>query len=513
LYTPKPDPSPAPPVREGCGVWNSPVTKEKSLLRPWEFRFLNHSHSCRFPGDWNSPGLEKLWLYNLHYFDDLTTAAAKSSKLHRELLELWIEGNPPGRGNGWEPYPISLRVVNWIKWVLAGNTPPAHFVQSLAMQVRFLCERLEYHLLGNHLFANAKALVFAGMFFNGTEAEKWFSWGMAILRKEIPEQILSDGAHFERTPMYHTIILEDMLDMANLFQAYGKDLPTSWRDKIEAMLTWLAGMIHPDGQISLFNDSALGIAAEPEEIFAYAGCLRLDSEKKKTNHQFLSFPESGYIRWESDSALVLLDVGEIGPEYLPGHAHADTLSFEMSLYGQRVIVDSGTSCYGISDERLRQRQTSAHNTVSVDGEDSSEVWSGFRVARRARPCDMAISEHQGKVKVRCSHDGYLRLPGKVKHRREWTLAEQEVIITDTLSGEYGTACARLFFHPKVEIERTEANCFRALLADERFANIKVKGGSTELRKSTYHPCFGVVEKNLSLHILFSGNQCVTIISW
>ena len=152
---------------------------------------------------------------------------SENSKLHSELLQLWIEGNPPGKGNGWEPYPTSLRVVNWIKWVLAGNIPPADFYQSLAMQVRFLCKRLEYHLLGNHLFANAKALVFAGLFFNGPEAEKWFSCGMAILGKEIPEQVLADGGHFERSPMYHSIILEDMLDMANLFQAYGKDLPCS----------------------------------------------------------------------------------------------------------------------------------------------------------------------------------------------------------------------------------------------------------------------------------------------
>jgi hypothetical protein len=40
------------------------------------------------------------------------------------------------------------------------------------MQVRFLRKRLEVHLLGNHLFANAKALVFAGLYFSGDEAEE-----------------------------------------------------------------------------------------------------------------------------------------------------------------------------------------------------------------------------------------------------------------------------------------------------------------------------------------------------
>jgi uncharacterized heparinase superfamily protein len=458
--------------------------------------------------------LEKLWIYNLHYFDELATSASEDSELHSELLQLWIDGNPPGQGNGWEPYPTSLRIVNWIKWVLAGNIPPEGFYQSLAIQTRFLCKRLEYHLLGNHLFANAKALVFAGLFFNGPEADKWLSCGMAILGKEIPEQVLADGGHFERSPMYHSIILEDMLDIANLFQAYDNDLPALWNGKIEAMLTWLAGMIHPDRQISLFNDSALGIAAKPDKILAYAGRLGVGSENKRNNLQALySLQESGYIRWQSDSALMLLDVGEIGPTYLPGHAHADTLSFEMSLHGQRFIVDSGTSCYGISAERLRQRQTGAHNTVSVDGEDSSEVWSGFRVARRASPCDLTISKHKGEVKVRCGHDGYLRLPGKVMHHREWSLSEEKVIITDTLSGKYETACARLFFHPLITIESLGANIFKARLADGKFSDIKVIGGSAELTKSTYHPGFGVVEDNCCLHISFIGNKAETIISW
>ncbi|MFB1490650.1 MULTISPECIES: heparinase II/III family protein [unclassified Thiocapsa] len=50
---------------------------------------------------------------------------------------------------------------------------------------------------------------------------------------------------------------------------------------------------------------------------------------------------------EAGSAVALLDVAPIGPDYLPGHAHADTLSFELSLFGQRVIVNGGTSRYRI----------------------------------------------------------------------------------------------------------------------------------------------------------------------
>jgi hypothetical protein len=47
--------------------------------------------------DWNDPAREKLWLYNLHYFDDLNAvAAAKRTAWHRALLARWVAENPPG---------------------------------------------------------------------------------------------------------------------------------------------------------------------------------------------------------------------------------------------------------------------------------------------------------------------------------------------------------------------------------------------------------------------------------
>ena len=186
-------------------IWNRIWRKRLSFLRrPFpststsplgDFEFLNTKGN---PNGWNDPRFEKLWLYNLHYFEKYCTA---------ELIERWIKENPIGHGNGWEPYPISLRVVNWIKYFMRrGQSPRPTERESLETQVRWLSKRLEYHLLANHLLANAKALVFAGVFFGD---EKWYRKGMTIYRKELPEQICADGVHFERSAMYHSIILED----------------------------------------------------------------------------------------------------------------------------------------------------------------------------------------------------------------------------------------------------------------------------------------------------------------
>ena len=149
------------------------------------------------------------------------------------------------------------------------------------------------------------------------------------------------------------------------------------------MLTWLHVMSHPDGQISFFNDAAFDIAAPYESLLDYAGRLGFPEPPAERGSRYLE--ESGYCRLENERAVVICDVARVGPNYQPGHAHADTLSFELSVYGFRVFVNSGVSEYGVSEERLRQRGTAAHNTLELNNADSSEVWHGFRVARRACP--------------------------------------------------------------------------------------------------------------------------------
>ena len=133
----------------------------------------------------------------------------------------------------------------------------------LALQVRWLSKKIEWHILGNHLFANAKALVFAGLFFQGREANAWLAKGLRILSNEIPEQILPDGEHFERSPMYQTIILEDLLDLINLSNAFPDNLIVDFTKDLKStatkMLNWLIAMCHQDGEISFFNDASIGL--------------------------------------------------------------------------------------------------------------------------------------------------------------------------------------------------------------------------------------------------------------
>jgi len=483
--------SPAPIRREMVRDWQKGPLRKPMMLDSCLFRYLNQVHPVEQRSDWNNPAYPKLWLYNLHYFDDLNALDASQRRAwHRQLIKRWISENPVGEGSAWEPYPLSLRIVNWIKWIIDGEEPSATLLDSLACQVRYLTQRLEFHLLGNHLLVNAKALVFAGLFFGGRESANWLIQGEQILEREIREQILADGGHFERSPMYHLLILEDLLDLFNLYNLFEKPYPPYWRDVIEKMLSWSAVMRHPDGEIPLFNDAAMGVAPMPNQLDDYA--LKLGFQVSESE-QSRFFQPSGFVSLQSQSARVLADIGTVGPDYLPAHAHAETFSFEFSLGEQRVFVNSGTSLYELGPEREFQRSTEAHNTVEVDGENSSEVWASFRVARRARVSEQKFVINSGSSFVSATHDGYARLKPPVLHQRSWWLNSGSLQITDHLRGNSEHTLQIIFIlHPDVRVAKSEEGFH--LTVDETDIKILFQPDSRldSLSVETkYYPEFGI----------------------
>jgi uncharacterized heparinase superfamily protein len=407
-----------------------------------------------------------------------------------------------------------------VKWSWAGDALPPVCLHSLALQARWLAARMEWHLLGNHLFSNAKALVFAGLFFSGDEADRWLAEGLRVIARQLPEQVLADGGHFERSPMYHALALEDLLDLINAAAAWPLQIDQAdsdrWRKVAGDMLAWLQGMLHPDGEIALFNDAAMGIAAAPAALRDYATRLGLKVPKQPAPQglSLESWADSGYIRMASSNAVALLDVAPVGPDYLPGHAHADTLSFELSVDGQRVIVNGGTSRYGVGPERMRERSTSSHSTVQVAGQNSSEVWDGFRVARRARPFDLQTAHDADHVRVGCSHDGYCRLPGRPVHRRTWSMDAKGLTVTDTVKGQGDQpAVARFILHPDTRLVRVDDATWIATLLSGLVVEFTIGSGSGRLEPAHYAPEFGKAQETHCLAVHLSSGQAVTRITW
>lgn len=456
------------------------------------FTFLNHSIPFRSAEDWNSCTTDKLWLYNLHYFDFLKQEDFRAGFEAGKWLDRWITENPPFRGNGWEPYPLSLRIVNWIKWVYSGNVLSASQEASLALQADALEQQLEYHLLANHLMTNGKALIFAGTFFKGDSAERWLRKGWQIYEREIKEEILSDGGHFERSVMYHSIILEDLLD---IWQLTKNEILC---EPIRKMLIFLQEMCHPDRQIALFNDAASGIASSPDALFDYAEKSGF-SVPLTVSDRVADFADSGYTHVSCGKWDLFADTCGIDPSYQPGHSHADTFTFELSCNGKRIVTDTGTSCYQ-GKERLWQRGTAAHNTVTVDDRNSSEIWSAHRVGARAKIIKRSLLKNE----LEACHNGF---PGII-HRRKWSWDRESVTILDTLHGNgvhHIKSC--LHFMPQTEVELTGENILKT---NAGFSVQLPQNCKVEIEYNDAGFQFGKLEKHISVCCSYHGKIPVTL---
>jgi uncharacterized heparinase superfamily protein len=514
------------PRRAADGPFVATAARAPSMTGPQSFRFLNEERSITAVSDWDRADVPLLWLYNLHYFDDLAaTDAAARTAWHGAIIERWRRENPAPRAPGWDPYPVSLRIVNWIKAAITGLPFADSPIASLAQQARWLSRRIEWHLLGNHLIANAKALLYAGLFFEGPEADRWLAAAQRIMLVELGEQCLRDGGHFERSPMYHSIILEDVLDMINAARHWpgviDRNLLVRLEDTAARMLSALQVMRHPDGEIGLFNDAAFGVAPTPSALADYAS--RLDiipndlSLHRRTREGAVAgrlLEDTGYARVATAQAVLIVDVAPIGPDYLPGHAHADTLAFELSLSGQRLFVNGGTSRYGLGDERLWERQTASHNTVTVDNEDSSEVWSGFRVARRAYPRERLFEEEDEAIRIACCHDGYCRLSGRPLHCRRWRLSAHELVIEDELrSSRRHGAVARFKLHPAIRAQADSPGCWTLALPGGGKARFSVEQGRPGTEAGRYASEFGKVTETTTLTSELIDNKSRATLRW
>jgi uncharacterized heparinase superfamily protein len=452
-------------------------------LRAGRFAFLHRTEDLGWPPRWDDDSLPRLWLYNLHYFEFLESLPYESG---RALILDWIARHPLARGRvGWEPYPISLRLLSWCGWLFATHRSRveqdpellALAWPSIWLQAEWLARHIETHLRGNHLLENAAALAYCGACFAGP-GDRWLPLGLAWLERELPEQILPDGVHFERSPMYHARAVQVL---AQLVATGVPDLVACVADPLARAKVALAKLCHPDGEIALLNDAAFGIARHPGDL--------LDQPARDGAY---ALRDAGYYGARAAGHYIVCDAAPIGPDYQPGHAHGDLLSFELSLAGQRVIVDAGVHGYDGDPLRAWCRSTRAHNTVEIDGQDQCEFWSTFRVARRGRPRDVAWTARPGGFSLSAWHDGYDRLRGQPRHAREFRWYDDGVLLVRdrVTSSRPALAVSRLHLHPDCAIEEISGLLARIRHPGGRFAVAFAGAGRLAEEASTYCPEFG-----------------------
>ncbi len=399
------------------------------------FQFINIQHRFEEGIDWNHHQYGKLWTYNLNYFEFLSQPSLPKAK-GLQLIKDFIKKEAILK-DGVEPFPIALRLIFWVKFLSKYQINDASITTCLARQLQYLSTIPEYHLLGNHLLENGFGLLFGAAYCKNA---KLLQQAEQIIIEQLQEQILPDGGHFELSPMYHHTMLYRVLDCINLLQNNANQLSTNLlkflQEKAAMMLGWMEEIAFANGDMPCLNDSIGGIAPSTHDLQTYAQQLGIKTATIKLK-------ESGYRKFLKTQYEILIDVGMIGPDYIPGHAHSDTFNFVVYHRGQPLIVDTGISTYEKNARRNLERSTCSHNTVMVAAQEQSVVWGGFRVAQRAKITMLQESTDQ----IVAAHNGYKNLA--CQHERTFLLRERAIEIRDRLTNNK-KGVAFLHFHPTIK---------------------------------------------------------------
>lgn len=416
------------------------------LLLENRISLLNHERTLTFKEE-DLVDETPLWKFNLHYFEYLIGLAVRYKETNstvyitaiEKIFDSYIESNPfPAT------YAASLQITNLliVLDILDDNVQRQvsdkiyHYLYKI---YRRLLAGMEVHLLGNHYYENLKAVIFASYVFNES---KVYDVALKKLKKQTQEQFLPDGMHFELSPMYHKIMLENLIRITCCFNET-VNMPKWLYDTIQRAINALAYLEEGVERTPLFNDAGDNVSKSYKQLLSAAKRLYGIEPERISGLQ-----SAGYYRLNSSNISVLVDVGEIGPDYLPGHGQCDCLSFELYIKGNPLFVNSGTYQY---QGKLRNyfRSTSAHNTVKIGNTEQSECWKEHRVGRRIHNINSKVYKHS----IKGSYDNY---KGN-KHEREITLENQMFIVLDKTNAEGSMVHSFLHisnsYHTKIEKQK------------------------------------------------------------
>jgi hypothetical protein len=476
------------------------------------------------------------------------SGAAKYFEELAEQLDSWFAACPSGLGPNWaSSLEAAIRLVNWsIAWQLIGGAGCRQFESPryAALRLRWLRSVFEHaefvrgwfslhSSANNHLIGEAAGLFVAGVTWpHWKRASLWADTGKRVLEREALAQNAPDGVNREQAVWYQHFVLDFLVFCLLAGRANGRRFSAEYEARIESMLDYLASIMDAGGNVPQFGDAddgRMARLAQGEGFCPYksllatgailfgrgdfklkAGALddktraligpgadeeygRLDTKKTRLPLR-RTFPHGGcYVLgcdFDTPAEIRLVaDAGPLGYRSIAAHGHADALSFTLSAAGRELLIDPGTYAYHTRGAwRQYFRGTSAHNTVRIDGLDQSVQGGNFLWLKKANAaCSVWLSSAE-KDCFEGWHDGYLRLPDPVKHRRliELDKRAHRIVVEDTLEMAEDHE-VELFFHCHEEsrvgavdggfvVRRGEAS-LRITLPGTQGARIELLSGS------------------------------------
>lgn len=464
-------------------LWPGDSTRGADIMRG-EYRFAGVTVRQAAP-NWRPEGATEAWECALHGFGwlrDLHAVGGDAPRAEaRRLILDWIARESRWRPVSWRPDILGERVANWLiqaRFLASGADGEfsLRYLESLGRQMRHLRRVARLARVGPEKLVALKGLIYAALAIpeERRRLDKW----LRLLAAEIDAQILGDGGHVDRSPAVQLAVLRDLVEIRAALRDAGAETPDALQNAIDRMTPMMRFFRHGDGGLALFNDTNEG-----EDWLVDVVLTKAEARGKP----LLSAPHSGFQRVAANRATVIMDTGT--PVRGAGrHAHAGTLSFEMSIGKERMIVNCGANAGGNDHWRTAQRATAAHSTVTVDDLNSSEIGRDGIAGRGPEEILVERHEEDGNTWIEAEHDGYLRALGLI-HRRRLFVADGGGSLRgeDTLEGPgHHRFVARFHLHPSVRaslVQDGESVLLR--LPSGMGWRFRAKGGVTGLRESVY----------------------------
>jgi len=454
-----------------------------------EFRFLNIPQTYPHYIDWDNLDHGLLWAYHLNYFEWLYDEHIEVALRLRTIQE-YTETKYHKVGN--EPYPSALRIISWIRFFLKYPPGKQKLLQVLYEDSLRLYRFPEYHLDGNHLWENGLAIIQAGLFFQNT---KFLKKGQQILFACFKDQLFEDGGHKEGSPMYQSLLVWRLLQTLEIWRVLQPtdDGYLTLQRSAEKMFGWSKTMLFCDASWPQVNDSIPGIAPDMKQLLDYAQNLGISPKNSMLK-------DSGYRMFRRTCFELFIDAAPISPAFQPGHQHADTGNFCLHYLDKPFIVDTGISSYDNDSNRQFQRGSLAHNVMTINGKNSSDVWSRFRVGKRARI--LKLTEESDQLRLT-----YVGSPGNsISRIFKWS--ENQVQVLDEIAGNpKGTMLSNLHFAADVYVEKLNervylANKVRIELGDVLNSELVDYELCTGFNKVIISKCLRMVWKSSPASMIF-----------
>jgi hypothetical protein len=428
----------------------------------------------------------------------------------------WINKNPPQFGVNWAcTMDVSIRAINWLwGYYFFKNSPSLtnefrlQLFKSLLLHGRHIKSNLERYetmkgtFTNNHYLANIVGLVYISILNpEFKEAPLWCDFSLRELEKEMFEQVYPDGMSFEASTCYHRLVTEMFLSAVILARLNGYDFSPQFMERLEKMLEFVMYINKPDNTVPLIGDSdngrlhrlkiwgssgrewvdhryllAIGAVLFDREDFGQMagdqweealwlfGEMAIKVKPKVESHVTLpltlesrAFPDSGIYIMRNGTMTMVIDSGPVGQNGRGGHAHNDTLSFELCVGNQSCIIDPGSYIYTQNyNARNQFRSTANHNNVMVDGHEINQIKKDrlFSVIENDYPKIHRWTTTDNYDLLEASHRGYEQINDSITYRRQFFLDKQESVtfVRDLL---YGNGRHKLewrwFFSPLVNV--------------------------------------------------------------